>query len=163
VRFIAHLPDWRDFFVQGHNYLDLVLAIESTIVLIPVIHNSPAYPWLTIFQLARFYRVILEIPRMKPLLLSVFANLRGLANMVLFLMIANYLAVLFVAQILRGDMQSNLAMNFGEVFTSFLAVYQIFSSENWTSVLYSSAVAEIPLGQAIIIILFFVGWFFFAN
>jgi voltage-dependent calcium channel len=54
-------------------------------------------------------------------------------------------------------------MNFGEVFTSFLAVYQTFSSENWTSVLYSSAVAEIPLGRAIIIILFFVGWFFFAN
>jgi hypothetical protein len=136
-----------------------VLAIGSTIVLIPVIHNSPAYPWLTIFQLAQFYHVILEIPRMKPLLLSVFANLRGLANMVLFLMIVDYLAALFVAQILRGDMQSNLAMNFGEVFTSFLAVYQTFASENWTSVLYSSAVAEIPLGRAIIITLFWAGSF----
>jgi len=163
VRFIAHLPDWRGFFVQGHNYLDLVLAIGSTIIQIPVVHNSQAYPWLTIFQLARFYRVILEIPRMKPLLLSVFANMRGLANMVLFLLIVNYLAALFVAQILRGDMQSDLAMNFGEIFTSFLAIYQVFSSENWTSVLYSSAVAEVPLGQAIIVVLFFVGWFFFAN
>jgi len=51
-----------------------------------------------------------------------------------------------------GDMQSNLAMNFEGVLTSFLAVYQIFSSENWTSVLYSSAVAEIPLGRVIIMI-----------
>ena len=163
VRFIAHLPDWRGFFVQGHNYLDLVLAIGSTIIQIPVVHNSQAYPWLTIFQLARFYRVILEIPRMKPLLLSVFANMRGLVNMILFLMIVNYLAALFVAQILRGDMQSNVAMNFGEIFTSFLAIYQVFSSENWTTVLYNSAMAEVPLGQAVIIILFFVGWFFFAN
>jgi voltage-dependent calcium channel len=163
VRFIAHLPDWRGFFVQGNNYLDLVLAIGSTIIQIPVIHNSPAYPWLTIFQLARFYRVILEIPRMKPLLLSVFANMRGLVNMVLFLMIINYLAALFVAQILRGDMQSSVSMNFGEIFTSFLAMYQVFSSENWTNVLYSTAVAELPLGQAIVVILFLVGWFFFAN
>lgn len=100
---------------------------------------------------------------MRPLLLSVFANMRGLTNMLLFLMIVNYLAALFVSQILRGDMQNSLPMNFGEIFTSFLAIYQIFSSENWTAVLYNSAVAELPLGQAVIVILFFVGWLFFAN
>jgi len=54
-------------------------------------------------------------------------------------------------------------MNFGEIFTSFLAIYQVFSSENWTGVLYTSAVAEVRLGQAVVVILFFVGWFFFAN
>ncbi|KAI9461510.1 Ion transport protein-domain-containing protein [Russula earlei] len=163
IRLVAHMPDWRGFFVQGNNYLDLVLAIGSTFIQIPVVHNSPAYPWLTIFQLARFYRVILEIPRMRPLLLSVFGNMRGLANMVLFLMIVNYLASLFAVQLLRGDMQNSLAMNFGQIFTSFLAVYQVFSSENWTNVLYSAAVAELPLRQAWVVILFFVGWFFFAN
>ena len=29
VRFVAHLPDWRGFFVHGNNYLDLALAILS--------------------------------------------------------------------------------------------------------------------------------------
>jgi voltage-dependent calcium channel len=163
VRFVANLPDWRGFFVQGNNYIDLVLAIGSTVIQIPVIHNSPAYPWLTIFQLARFYRVILEIPRMRPLLLSVFGNMNGLANMLLFLILVNYLAALFAVQILRGDMPNNQAMNFGQIFTSFLAIYQVFSSENWTTVLYNSAIAEIPLGQSLIVILFLVGWFFFAN
>ena len=163
IRLVAHLPDWRGFFVQGTNYLDLVLAIGSTIIQLPAVHNSPAYPWLTIFQLARFYRVILEIPRMRPLLLSAFGNLRGLANMVLFLMLVNYLAALFAVQLLRGDMQGSLIMNFGQIFTSFLAVYQVFSSENWTTVLYNAADAEVPLGQSWIVILFFVGWFFFAN
>lgn len=71
VRVIAHLPDWRSFFYRGQNWLDLTLAIGSTIIQIPAIHNSGVYPWLTIFQLGRFYRVILEIPRMKPLLVSV--------------------------------------------------------------------------------------------
>jgi len=163
VRIVAHLPDWRSFFVQGNNYLDLVLAIGSTVIQIPIVHNSPAYPWLTIFQLARFYRVILEIPRMKPLLLSVFGNMHGLANMSLFLIIVNYLAALFASQLLRGDLSSSEAMNFGQIFTSFLAIYQIFSSENWTTVLYSSAMAEIPLGQSWVVVIFIVGWFFFAN
>ena len=78
VRILAHLPDWRSFLYYGQNWLDLILAIGSTIIQIPVIHDSPAYPWLTIFQLTRFYRVILEIPRMKPLLVSlslIFVNI----------------------------------------------------------------------------------------
>ena len=70
VRFITYLPDWRDFFRPGSNWLDSILAVGSTIIQIPVIHKSPVYPWLTVFQLARFYRVILEVPRMRPLLVS---------------------------------------------------------------------------------------------
>jgi hypothetical protein len=163
VRIVAHLPDWRSFFVKGNNYLDLVLAIGSTITQIPIVHDSPAYAWLTIFQLARFYRVILEIPRMRPLLLSLFGNMHGLANMSLFLILVNYLSALFASQLLRGDLQSSETMNFGQIFTSFLAIYQIFTSENWTNVLYSSALAEIPLGQSWIVVIFVVGWFFFAN
>jgi hypothetical protein len=68
VRFLAYLPNWRDFFNLGSNWLDLILAIGSSIIQIPVIHESEVYPWLTAFQLMRFYRVILEVPRMKPLL-----------------------------------------------------------------------------------------------
>jgi hypothetical protein len=68
MRIIAELPAWRRFFQQGNNWLDLVLAVGSSIIQIPVIHNSEVYPWLTIFQLGRFYRVILEFPRMKPLM-----------------------------------------------------------------------------------------------
>lgn len=68
IRILATLPDWRSFFSHGHNWLDLTLAIGSSIIQIPMIHDSAVYPWFTIFQLARFYRVILEVPRMRPLL-----------------------------------------------------------------------------------------------
>lgn len=68
VRILAELPDWRRFFEHGNNWLDLVLAIGSSVIQIPAIHDSNVYPWFTIFQLARFYRVILEVPRMRPLL-----------------------------------------------------------------------------------------------
>ncbi|THH14934.1 hypothetical protein EW146_g5467 [Bondarzewia mesenterica] len=163
VRVLAHLPDWRAFFRKGNNLLDLVLAIVSTVIQIPVIHNSAVYRWLTIFQLMRFYRVILEIPRMKPLLMSVFGNMYGLANMTLFLLLVNFIAALVAVQILRGDMIESDTMNFGQIFTSFLAVYQVFSSENWTNVLYDSSTAEVTLGQSAITVLFISAWFFFAN
>lgn len=68
LRVLATLPDWRSFFSHGNNWLDTILAIGSSVIQIPIIHNSSVYPWFTIFQLARFYRVILVVPRMKPLL-----------------------------------------------------------------------------------------------
>jgi hypothetical protein len=71
LRFLVELPEWRNFFLYGHNWLDLVLAVGSSVIQIPVIKDSVVYSWLTIFQLARFYRVILEVPHMKPLLVRV--------------------------------------------------------------------------------------------
>ena len=71
LRIAAELPAWRRFFQHGNNWMDLLLAVGSSVIQIPVIHNSELYPWLTIFQLGRFYRVILEFPRMKPLMVSV--------------------------------------------------------------------------------------------
>jgi hypothetical protein len=68
IRVLAELPNWRAFFNYGNNRLDLVLAVGSSIIQIPVIRRSSLYPWFTIFQLARFYRVILEFPRMRLLL-----------------------------------------------------------------------------------------------
>lgn len=72
LRLFASLPDWRrEFFGGGLNWFDLILAVGSSVIQIPAIRKSEVYPWFTILQLARFYRVILVIPRMKPLLVRV--------------------------------------------------------------------------------------------
>ena len=68
VRIALEFPAWRNFFWHFHNWLDLVVAIVCTIIQIPVIRNSGAYPWLTVFQLARFFRVLLVVPRMQHLM-----------------------------------------------------------------------------------------------
>ncbi|KAJ3558247.1 hypothetical protein NM688_g1042 [Phlebia brevispora] len=165
IRILAYLPDWRGFLARGQNWLDMTLAVGSSIIQIPIIHNSSIYPWLTIFQLTRFYRVILEIPRMKPLLLAVFGNMYGLANMTLFLLLINYITALVGIQLLRGDVpsQDGQLVDWGEIFNAFLGIYQVFSSENWTDVLYGSAQPEIPLRQSALVVLFISGWMFFAN
>jgi hypothetical protein len=54
MRIAAELPAWRRFLRHGNNWLDVVLAVGSSVI----------------FQLGRFYWVILEFPRMKPLMVS---------------------------------------------------------------------------------------------
>ncbi|KAK7450534.1 calcium channel protein [Stygiomarasmius scandens] len=191
IRFLAALPDWRSFFGfsfgprsrprhaggvgstgsiragatpgVGSNWLDLILAVGSSVIQIPVIRNSEAYSWFTIFQLARFYRVILEVPRMRPLMLSVFGNIHGLFNMSLFLILINYIAVLFAVQLFRGDMSVESNMNFKEMFNAFLAMYQVMSSESWTDVLYQAAETELKLRQTVLVIILISVWELFAN
>ncbi|TFK22492.1 high-affinity cell membrane calcium channel [Coprinopsis marcescibilis] len=163
LRILATLPDWRDFVKHANNWVDLFLAIVCSILQIPAVRSSAMYPWFTIFQLARFYRVILVVPRMKPLLLSVFGNMYGLANMSLFLLLINFIAALVAVQLLRGDLGNNTTINFGELGNSFLAMYQVFSSENWVDVLYGAAQAEIKLGQTVITLVFIAAWMWFAN
>jgi hypothetical protein len=70
IRIAGYFPDWRAFFSRPRNSFDLFLAVVTSIIQIPVISSATVYPWLTIFQLLRWYRVILAFPRMKPLLVN---------------------------------------------------------------------------------------------
>jgi hypothetical protein len=83
--------------------------------------------------------------------------------MSLFLLLVNYIAALVAVQLLRGDLGGDTAINFGELFNSFLAMYQVFSSENWVDVLYGAAEAEIDLGQTALCLIFISAWMLFAN
>jgi len=71
----------------------------------------------------------------------------ALANMLLFLLLINYIATLISIQLLRGDIAASTSPNFNNLWNAFLAIYQVFSSENWTTVLYTAAGAELSLGQ----------------
>lgn len=91
-----------------------------------------------------------------------FGNLYGLLNMTVFLLLVNYIAALVAVQFLRGDVSKSQLMNFGNVYYSFLGVYQLCSSENWTTVLYGAATSEVPFGQAVITVVYLSFWLLFA-
>ena len=70
VRFIV---DWRHFFRSKRNVTDLMIAIITTVIQIPVIkhaHDGRAYAWLSIFQIMRVYRVVLAVPVTRDLIVS---------------------------------------------------------------------------------------------
>jgi len=87
----------------------------------------------------------------------------ALANMLLFLLLINYIAALISIQLLRGDIAASYSNNFGDLWNAFLAIYQVFSSENWTTVLYTAGGAEKSLGQTPVVVLFITSWLLFAN
>lgn len=182
VRLAAYLPQWVTFFFNARNDFDLFLAIGCGIIQIPPIRNSAVYPWLTVFQLLRWYRVIMVIPRMRPLVTNVFGSFAGLLNMTFFLFLMNFVAALMAVQLLRGDMDDDELINFSQVYNAFLGMYQIFSTEDWTSVLYNAVSlerwtmrvrlqltpflqmsAEWDFGQGWVVCIFLFIWFLFAN
>ncbi|WVQ85091.1 hypothetical protein IAT38_007255 [Cryptococcus sp. DSM 104549] len=163
IRLAGHFPDWRTFFSRNRNSFDLFLCIACSIIQIPKISNSNIYPWLTVFQLLRWYRVILAFPRMKPLLQTVFGSFAGLFNMVIFLFLMNFLGALVALQLFRGDIPEGSTITFSQTYNSFLAMYQIFSSENWTDILYTVMGSEGQWNQNWITAIFLCGWFLFSN
>ena len=68
IHVTVEFPAWRSFFQHSSNLLDLILAIQCSIIQIPVIHDLSVYSCLMIFQLARFYHMILVVPWMRLLI-----------------------------------------------------------------------------------------------
>lgn len=166
LRFAA---DWRRFFWSKRNWVDLGLAVMTTLIQLPKIRNSgQAYAWLTIFQILRIYRVVLAIPMTRDLIMVVLGNVSGLANMILFVFLLTFLAAIFAAQLLRGELPANdgeepLRVTFATIYNSFLGMYQILSSENWTNILYSVTTYNTAFDTAWIGASFLIIWYILAN
>ena len=80
IRIAGYFPDWRGFFGRSRNSFDLFLAVTCSIIQIPAITSAEVYPWLTVFQLLRWYRLILAFPRMKPLLVCLSSTVHFCAD-----------------------------------------------------------------------------------
>jgi len=165
-RFIS---DWRGFRAKRRNWVDLFLAITTCIILLPPVRRAGRiYDWLTIFQLLRVYRLVWAIPVTRNLLAKVLGNVSGLFNLILFVILLTFLCALFAVQIVRGDIPGEIdgettPVSFFTIFNAFLGMYQVFSSEDWTSLLYMSTEAQRPYGVGWISAMFFIGWFILGN
>ena len=63
-------PGWMQFWASGRNKFDLFLVIVTCVIQLPMIQDSHAYKYLTIFQCFRQYRLFICIPRVRRLLVS---------------------------------------------------------------------------------------------
>lgn len=166
-RFVS---DWRDFHHHRRNWFDLFLAIMTGIIQLPPIkHSGDPYAWLTVFQILRIYRVVLAVQLTRDLILLVLRHVSGVLNLILFVFLLTFLAAIFASQLFRGqlpmlDGQGNyVQVTFATIFNSFLGMYQVLSSENWTQVMYNVARFSKQYGTAWIAALFFIIWFCLAN
>lgn len=167
LRFIA---DWRNFHRSHRNWVDLGLAIITAVIQIPVIHQSgQTYEWFTFFQIVRIYRVVLAVSLTRELIKKVLGNVTGLLNLIVFVFLVTFLCAIFAVQIFRGEFPAEdssgsvVRITFSDIYKSFIGMYQVLSSENWTILLYNSTQYELRWGQAWIGATFFVLWFILAN
>ncbi|CAB4398324.1 unnamed protein product [Rhizophagus irregularis] len=166
LRFFSYLPKYHLFFQSTKNIVDFTLAIVTCIIQLPFIKESVIYPYLTLFQILRVYRVIVAIPRLRDLLVRVLGSVAGFANLVLFIFIVNFIAAIIGVQLLRGSIPDGNTMRFSDIFNSFLALYQLFSGEDWTVVLYNTMQFESEKGSkgtAIISVIFLIIYVSLSN
>ena len=167
---LRFLSDWRHFFQHRRNCVDLLLAVVTTIIQIPPIRNSgQPYAWLTTFQIARIYRVVLAVRVTRELIMVVFGNIAGVLNLIVFVFLLAFLAAILGSQLFRGDIPSvdeagdSIEITFFDIYNSFLGMYQIFSSENWTDILYNVTRFNLVWDTAWLGALFLIMWYILAN
>ncbi|KAG6015069.1 hypothetical protein E4U54_004335 [Claviceps lovelessii] len=165
---IRLVSDWRGFHRNWRNLFDITLAMATTVILLPPIQNSRAYPWLTVFQILRTYRIVLAIPVTRKLILLVLGNAAGIANLMLFVFLMTFFVAIFASQLFRGQIPKYdgagelINVSFFSMYNSFLGMYQILSSENWTEILYAVTSHTKEFHTAWIGALFLIGWFILA-
>ncbi|KAJ5382806.1 Voltage-dependent calcium channel alpha-1 subunit [Penicillium concentricum] len=162
--------DWRMFHHKRRNLTDLFLAIVTCIIQIPPIRNSGrAYTVLTMFQILRVYRVVLAFSVTRKLIVVVFRNTVGLLNLIFFLFLMTFLSAIFATQLFRGQIppqdptKTSIVITFSNIYNSFLGMYIILSSENWTTILYNATAYTNKFNTAWISAAFIILWFIVAN
>ncbi|KAK2783520.1 calcium channel protein [Emmonsiellopsis sp. PD_33] len=162
--------DWRHFFKKARNWVDLALAIITVVILIPSIYNSgKPYAALSIFQVLRVYRIVLAFSVTRELIMTVFGNAVGLLNLIVFVFLITFLASIFAIQLFRDQIPledstgGEINVTFFDIYNSFLGMYQILSSEDWTSILFTTVQATYPWNTAWISASFVIMWFILAN
>ncbi|KAL8826799.1 MAG: hypothetical protein Q9170_007267 [Blastenia crenularia] len=162
--------DWRNFHRSKRNWVDLGIAVITAIIQIPPIrHSGQAYAWLTFFQILRFYRVVLAVSITKDLIQVVLGNVSGLLNLIVFVFLITFLTAIFAVQIFRGELPETdssgdpIRITFANIYNSFIGMYQVLSSENWTSLMYNATSYEHHWKAAWIGATFFILWFILAN
>ncbi|KAI5294305.1 calcium channel protein [Ascosphaera acerosa] len=158
-RFVS---DHRRFHRSWRNWIDLFLAVITTIMQAPRIRHSRAYMGMTIFQILRAYRIVIAFAMTRELVGTVFRNAYGLANLILFVFLVTFLASIFAIELFRTQIEDS-DIDFNNIYNSFLGMYQILSSENWTDILYAAVESTKPWNTSWISALFIIIWFMFAN
>lgn len=162
--------DWRHFFYSKRNLVDLGLAITTSVIQIPPIHNSgQAYAWLSVFQIARIYRIVMAFTITRDLIMIVFSNIIGLLNLIVFVFLITFLTAILAAQLFRGDIPQDdpagdtIQVTFFNIYNAFLGMYQVLSSENWTALMYNATQFDFHWHTSWLAATFFIMWFILAN
>lgn len=99
----------------------------------------------------------------------VLGNVTGLLNLIVFVFLITFLTAIFAVQIYRGEFPAQdsngnpVYVTFANIYNSFIGMYQVLSSENWTTLMYNATQYQQRWGLSWIGASFFILWFILAN
>ncbi|KAI3405297.2 CCH1 [Candida oxycetoniae] len=169
LRFVFYFPKYKLFFYSKRNCFDLVLATVSVIIVIQPVKDKlgHAYYWLTVFQLMRFYRVVLATSITRNLWLKIMGNFRAIFDLTLFYFILLYLVSIILARYFEGAIPpedaDSVDFPMDTLPASFIALYVITSTENWTEVMYSLQQYATTTSSRSFGSFFLIAWFILSN
>ncbi|CUM67862.1 uncharacterized protein PRCAT00005571001 [Priceomyces carsonii] len=169
LRLLLHFPNWRLFFYSKRNNFDLFLAVTTSVIIIPLVKRrlGHGYYWLTVFQLLRFYRVVLSQRFTRNLWLKIMKNIRAIIDIALFFFILTYLSSILLNRYFEGvvpkDDIDDIDFPMHTLPNSFVALYVITSTENWTDILYSLQEYSHSTSERVFGAIFLIAWFIISN
>lgn len=169
LRLCLYLPDWRIFFSSRANCFDLLLGIITMIIIIDPVREmlGHAYFWLTFFQIARFYRVVLSRSITRDLWFKILRNAKAIFDLTLFYFLLLTVVSIILSRFFEGTIPDSevddiqFAMN--TLPNSFMSLYVITSTEGWANIMYGLQEYSSSPGQRAIGCIFIIFWFTFSN
>lgn len=168
-RLIFHIPNpWR-FLIKWSYVYDLIVGIAAFFVTLLKKCNllGDTYYWLSIFHISRFYRVVYMFGFTSNLWRRVLGNRLMIWNLSAFYFFFTFLVSIIMSVFFEGivptDEESNQQFGMFSLPNSFLSLFIIGSTENWTSILYFLQSYATNISSSFFSSVLLIVWFILSN
>ncbi|QGH33214.1 ion transporter [Gracilibacillus salitolerans] len=125
----------KSYFSNPWNIFDFVIVLGSLIL-----YSTPFVSVLRIFRVLRVFRTITVIPTLRRIVSALFMAIPTISSVLLIMLI-----IFYVYAILGTSFYGDIAPEyFGDIFLSFVTLFQIFTLESWASGIFRPIFAEEP-------------------
>lgn len=167
LAFYIHNP-WK-FLTKWSYVYDLIISIIALVISSLAVDKriSDVYFWLSIFQITRFYRIVMWLPFINNLWKLILRNGVMIWNLTSFYFFFTFLVAIIIAIFCEGivpiDEQSDNSFAMYSLPNTFLSLFIIGSTENWTSILYAVQQYSPNISSAFFVSVFLIIWFVLSN
>ncbi|GAB2562345.1 ion transporter [Gracilibacillus alcaliphilus] len=114
----------KEFFSNPWNIFDFIVVFGSLIL-----YSTPFVSVLRIFRILRVFRTITTVPTLRRIVAALFMAIPTISSVLLVMLI-----IFYVYAVLGTSFYSDVSPEyFGNIFLSFVTLFQIFTLESWAS------------------------------
>ncbi|KAM3164201.1 EF-hand domain-containing protein [Lachancea thermotolerans] len=169
LRLVIHSDNIWKFLINPAYVFDLLNSIFSTIITLPNARRKLGqnYYWLNLIQVVRFYRVITEISVTRNLWKQVLGNVLLIWDLTgfyfLFLFLVSIVISVYFDGVIPISQIDETPFGMYSVTNTFLTLFTIGSTENWTDALYALQENLPNKSSQFFGVVLLIMWFFMAN